>query len=72
MDGYITITELAKKWNVTVRRIQKLCAEGRIPGATKFGTIWAIPVDVESPKDERVTTGKYINWRMNKKQGDNK
>ena len=72
MDGYITITELAKKWNVTVRRIQKLCAEGRIPGATKFGTIWAIPVDAEKPKDERVTTGKYINWRKNREQGDNK
>ena len=36
MEGYITIKELAEKWDLTVRRVQILCAEGRIPGVQKF------------------------------------
>lgn len=38
---------------------------GRILGATKIGSYWAIPVDAEKPKDQRVKSGKYI-----KKNGD--
>ena len=36
---------------------------GRIIGVMKFGKAWAIPKDAERPKDERVTTGMYKNWR---------
>jgi excisionase family DNA binding protein len=68
MDNYITIKELAEKWNVTPRRIQRMCAEGRIEGARKFGRDWAIPSDTERPRDARVTTGEYRNWRKNLKQ----
>lgn len=68
MEGYKTISEIAKEWNLTVRRIQKLCADGKLPGAQKFGTLWAIPEDVEKPKDARVKTGQYRNWRKNKEK----
>lgn len=68
MDEYITIKEVAAKWNVTPRRIQRMCAEGRIPGAKKFGRDWAIPADIEKPSDARVTTGEYKNWRKNHKK----
>lgn len=37
-----------------------LCIEGRIPGALKIGSYWAIPEDAEKPKDKRVRRGKYI------------
>ena len=67
MDEYITIKEVAEKWNVTPRRIQRMCAEGRIPGARKFGRDWAIPAEIEKPKDARVTTGEYKNWRKSQK-----
>ena len=63
MKGYLTIKEVANKWNITPRRVQILCAEGLIPGATKFANAWAIPKDVEKPVDGRVKTGKYRNWR---------
>ena len=43
-----------------MRRIQTLCVTGRIPGATKIGSYWAIPSDAEKPKDERIKTGRYI------------
>lgn len=63
MDEYLTIKEIAEKWEVTTRRVQKMCAEGTIPGATKFGRDWAIPKETEKPLDKRVTTGEYKNWR---------
>ncbi len=63
MDNFITIKETADLWGITPRRVQKLCAEGKIDGATKFGRDWAIPANAEKPKDGRVTTGEYRNWR---------
>ena len=64
MDEYITIKELAERWEITPRRIQKMCADGKLPGAKKFGRDWAIPQDIERPTDNRVVTGKYKGWRQ--------
>ena len=50
---YISIAEDPKKWGITCRRVQVLCAQGRIPGLTKFGKSWAIPKDAEKPIDAR-------------------
>ena len=63
MNGYETIKETATRWNLTVRRVQKMCSDGRIPGVVKFGRAWAIPRDTEKPDDARITTGEYKNWR---------
>lgn len=60
MIGYMKITEASEKWGIGERRINTLCLEGRIEGAVKFGTTWAIPSDAEKPKDERIKSGKYI------------
>ena len=65
MLEYLSIKQTSEKWGITVRRIQVLCTEGRIPGATKIGSYWAIPADAEKPKDQRVKSGKYM-----KKNGD--
>ncbi|MBQ9697192.1 MAG: AAA family ATPase [Acidaminococcaceae bacterium] len=43
--NYLTINEAAEKWNVTPRRIQQLCKEGKIDGAIKEGRSWKIPED---------------------------
>lgn len=50
---YISIAETAKKWGITRQHVQALCAQGRIPGLTKFGKAWAIPKDAEKPNDRR-------------------
>ena len=50
MEGYMTIKQTAEEWGVTPRRIQVLCVEGRIEGATKFGRDWAIPTDAIKPE----------------------
>lgn len=63
--GYLSISQTAEKWGVSVRRIQTLCATGRISGATKKGSYWAIPEDAEKPKDERIKSGKYIKGGQN-------
>lgn len=63
LEGYKTIQEIAKEWELTPRQIQNLCATGKILGVGKFGNAWAIPKDAEKPKDGRETTGKYKNWR---------
>ena len=60
---YMTALEASEKWNISVRRIQILCKEGRIPDAKMFGHNWAIPVDAEKPNDERIKSGQYVKKR---------
>ena len=72
MEGYRTIKEMAEQWDLTVRRVQKMCADGKIDGVQRFGNAWAIPEDAERPKDGRVTTGEYRNWRKKCGQGHRK
>lgn len=57
---YLSIKQTSEKWGISVRRIQILCSEERIPGATKIGSYWAIPADSEKPDDQRIRSGKYI------------
>ena len=63
MDGYLTSKQVAEKWGITPRRVQIMCLNGLIPGASRFGKVWAIPIDAEKPHDGRITTGEYKNWR---------
>ena len=58
--GYLSIKKKKKKWNLSARWINDLCANGRIPGAMKIGSYWAIPEDAEKPKDARIKSGRYI------------
>lgn len=65
---YLSISQTAVKWNLSTRRIRRLCTEGRIDGACKVGTYWLIPEDAEKPKDERVKSGKYA--KLQKREND--
>ena len=60
MNGYMKVSDASVKWGISNRRIVRLCNEGRIDGAIKFGNTWAIPDDTEKPKDERIKSGKYV------------
>jgi len=57
---YLTIKQTAKKWGLSGRRVQTLCAEGRIEGAERIGNMWVIPNNVEKPSDMRIKSGRYI------------
>ncbi len=50
---YITASQAAKKWGISQRRVQILCAQNRIVGVFKLGDNWAIPESAEKPKDKR-------------------
>lgn len=54
---YISALQASKKWNISQRRVQILCSEGRIPGVFKLGEAWAIPSNVTKPADKRKRTG---------------
>ncbi len=60
MTGYISLREISEKWGISVRRINELCLEGRIEGASKIGNMWVVPENAEKPKDERIKSGKYV------------
>lgn len=67
IKGYNTVKEVSEMWGLKERTIQIMCAEGRIKGAVKFGRSWAIPEEIERPKDKRETSGNYKNWRNKRK-----
>lgn len=50
---YLTTKQAAEKWNISLRRVQVLCEQGRIKGAVRLGWAWAIPKDAEKPEDAR-------------------
>ena len=55
---YLKICDVAKKWGLSERGVQALCAQGKIEGATRFGRSWMIPKDAKKPIDGRTKAGK--------------
>lgn len=51
---FMTASKAAELWHISQRRVQVLCAEGRIPGVFKLGDAWAIPSDSSKPNDSRL------------------
>ena len=54
---YLSVTETAKKWNVSEGSVRNYCAHGRVEGAFLSGKTWNIPENAEKPE------------RSNKKKG---
>lgn len=40
---YLSVNEIAKKWNVSERSVRNYCAHGRVSGAFLTGKTWNIP-----------------------------
>lgn len=51
--NYLSVAQTSEKWNISPKRVQVLCNEGRIEGAQKVGSIWTIPETAEKPLDAR-------------------
>ena len=49
----LTTSEMAKKWDISRRRVTTLCTEGCIEGAILKGNTWLIPENTEKPDDPR-------------------
>ncbi len=46
---YLSVTEIAKKWNVSERSVRNYCALGKVAGAFLTGKTWNIPEDARKP-----------------------
>ncbi len=57
---YLNIAQTAEKWGITPRRLQALCAAGKIKGATRLGKVWMIPKNAKKPLDGRTKQSKNI------------
>jgi len=55
---YLSITETAEKWGISPRRLQTLCAAGKVEGAMRFGKAWMIPKTTQKPPDGRTKAGR--------------
>ena len=47
---YLSVTDIAKKWDVSERSVRNYCAKGRVNGAFLTGKTWNLPENAEKPE----------------------
>lgn len=47
---YLSVAQIAKKWNISERSVRNYCANGRVKGAFLKGKTWNIPEDAKKPE----------------------
>ena len=47
---YLSVTEIAKQWDVSERSVRNYCAQGRVIGAFLTGKTWNIPENTKKPE----------------------
>ncbi len=47
---YLSVAQMAKKWNISERSVRNYCAKGRVEGAFLVGKTWNIPEDARKPE----------------------
>lgn len=50
---YISVSDAAEKFHISKRRVQLLCEQGRIEGASRMSGVWLIPTNAQKPTDAR-------------------
>ena len=51
--NYLSVADMAKKWNISDRSVRNYCAQGRVEGAVIKGKTWHIPEDAKKPENKR-------------------
>ena len=70
---YISVTETAKKWEISERSVRNYCAKGRVDGAYLKGKTWYIPENAIKPDrinkkiDEPITLLEILQDEKNRK-----
>ncbi len=59
--SYIDIKTASERWWLTPRRVQEMCKNGTIYGATRLGRAWMIPEGTKKPADGRTKETKIHN-----------
>lgn len=52
---FISVKEASSKFNLSERRVQKLCETERIVGSHMVNGVWMIPANAKKPSDKRVS-----------------
>lgn len=65
MRDYMKIEEAAQAWGISPRRVQALCAAGKVSGALRFSRDWMIPKNAEKPADGRTKAARQQNNPLN-------
>lgn len=52
-SDYLKVSDVARKWGLSTRRVRILCSEGRIAGVIRKGNLYMIPSDAVRPQDAR-------------------
>ena len=47
---YLSVAEIADKWEISERSVRNYCAQGRIADAKLIGKIWSIPENAQKPE----------------------
>ena len=47
---YLSVKEIALKWNISERSVRNYCSAGRVDGAFLTGNTWNIPELAEKPE----------------------
>ena len=58
---WITAQEVAETWGISDRRVQILCANGKVEGAIRLKRGWLIPKGTPKPPDGRASNGRKPN-----------
>lgn len=61
MFEYMTAQEAAERWEISVRRVQRLCKENRIDGVLNVNRVWLIPQSAKKPIDKRTKKERNYN-----------
>lgn len=48
--NYLSVKDIAKKWNISERSVRNYCAAGRVEGAFLTGKTWNIPENAVKPE----------------------
>lgn len=57
---YIKVSQVAKKWGLSTRRVRVLCAQGKIDGVIRKGKLYMIPANAQKPADGRLARVSFL------------
>lgn len=57
---FVSVNEKANEWDISLRRVQQYCEQGRIDGVRRLGKIWLIPKTTPRPPDLRCSINKNM------------
>ena len=57
---FLSVKEIAQKWNISARTVNMYLNSGRVPGAIRKDHAWLIPKDAQKPEDRRRKINKVL------------